>query len=51
MDIFIIMCLGEVIESTYYTDEDKVAKRVSDMNIVAFGTEHGDIWYKRLTSE
>lgn len=51
MEIFIIMCLGDVVESTYYTDEDKVAKKVEEMNLVAFGTKYGDIWYKRLTSE
>jgi hypothetical protein len=43
--IFVIMCLNDIIDDTFYTDEDKVIDRVNHFNKI---TRTGSYWYKTL---
>lgn len=44
-NVYVIMWFGEISESTFYTDENKVAERVEKLNTIL----NDGYWYKTLT--
>ena len=52
--IFLFMCLNDVAENEYYTDEEEVAKQVEEANRIMGQDgdfECGDFWYMTLNKK
>jgi hypothetical protein len=44
--VYVIMWFNDIFESTFYTDENKVAERVERLNKIL----NAGYWYKTLTN-
>jgi hypothetical protein len=44
-EVYVIMWFDRISESTFYTDENKVAERVEKLNTIL----NNGYWYKTLT--
>lgn len=48
-NIYLVMCLNDVIGNEYYTKEEEAAKKVEEILLVTGA--YGDFWYKTLTKK